>query len=65
MDDFPKHRLDPDMSESAINRRLKRLEDMHRLALSLGKARPHAEGAKRPLAVREQPSAYRADKGAR
>ena len=62
MDDFPKHRLDPDMSEPALNRRLKRLEDLYQLALSLRKAEPRAKDAEKPLAVREHPAAYPAEK---
>ena len=40
MAEISKHVVDPDMSEAAINRRLKRLGDLYRLAASLKKAVP-------------------------
>lgn len=40
MDEIQKHRLDPDMSEPALNRRIHRLGELHDLALSLKTARP-------------------------
>ena len=40
MAEIPKHVVDSDMSETAINRRLKRLGDLYRLAASLKKAVP-------------------------
>lgn len=57
MPEIRKHRVDPDMSEAALNRRIRRLADLHDLAFSLKKAvpmQPHPGSP--PSLVREGPA---------
>ncbi len=57
MNEIQKHALDSDMSEPALNRRMQRLGELHRLALSLKKAVPVQSGLASPLPlVRESPA---------
>lgn len=57
MAEISKHVVDPDMSEPAINRRLKRLGDLYRLATSLKKAVPIPPVNACPIpVVRERPA---------
>ena len=58
MAEIPKHVVDSDMSEPAINRRLKRLGDLYRLAASLKKAVPGGPpvNASPTPVVRESPA---------